>query len=728
VVTLTHLWVIPMLPAAGAAVTGLLGVRWFGRTLSALVACVALGGAFILSLYVLAGLMAVPPAQRVYDVVLGDWIPEIPLATVKEIGMFRIPWSLTADALSAVMLIVVTGVGLLIHVYAAAYMKDEPSAAYARFFSCLNLFCAFMLVLVLAGNFIVLFAGWEGVGLCSYLLIGFWYRKESAASAGKKAFIVNRIGDTGLFVGILLVFFTFGTLDFREVAAAAAGLPVETARLGVLSAICLLLCAGAVGKSAQLPLFVWLPEAMEGPTPVSALIHAATMVTAGVYLIARNAVLFEHAPLVMGWVSAIGAITALMAAAVACVQDDIKRVLAYSTISQLGFMFLAAGAGACGAAIFHLTTHAIFKALLFLCSGAVIHALAGEQDLRKMGGLRRQMPITFITMGVGALALAGFPPLAGFFSKDAILYGALGVNPILFSVAIATSLLTAFYVSRLMALAWFGSYRGPAALSAASSPATHAAAIHGVLHPHDGLAHGEAEREAHEVTHGPTAPPVERLAHGAVEPRDASWWMTMPLVVLAGGTAVAGWLGVPETLGGADRLIRFLSPVFSATAMHGPAGSRQSGSGVVIVVGVAIASAGLMLARYFYVTNPAAPSRMASRWPRLYAVLSNEFHVDALYRVTFVRGTLAMARRLSAADSAVIDGGVEGVGAAARIGAWLAHMTDKYIVDGGVNGVGRGAWRSSFFARTMQTGLVQNYALMMVFGLFVFLTLYLLAG
>ncbi len=461
-----------------------------------------MAGAFGLSAWAFVDLLARPEGARVYDVVLGTWIPPILLATANGISSFTVPWSLRLDPLSAVMLLVVTGIGSIIHVYATAYMKDEPRGAYARFFCYLNLFCFFMLVLVLAGNFLVLFAGWEGVGLCSYLLIGFWYEKTSAADAGKKAFLTNRIGDVGCLLGIFLVFFTFGTLDFREVAAAAAAMPRETGGFGVLSIVCLLLFAGAAGKSAQIPLHVWLPDAMEGPTPVSALIHAATMVTAGVYLVARNAILFEQAPLVMQIVAIVGALTALMAATIGLVQNDIKRVLAYSTVSQLGYMFLATGVGAFAAAVFHLITHAFFKALLFLGSGSVIHAVAGEQDMQRMGALKKHMPVTFVTMMVGTLAIAGIPPLAGFFSKDEILLHAFAHNRILWGIALATAGLTACYMFRLIALTFYGSYRGPAWSRVASPAAVAEAAAHGVPHPRDAHAHGQAERKGHEVTHG----------------------------------------------------------------------------------------------------------------------------------------------------------------------------------------------------------------------------------
>jgi NADH-quinone oxidoreductase subunit L len=720
-----YLWLIPVVPAAAAAVNGLLGIRWFTRRVSGALACAAMAGALALSLYVVAGLLSTPADARVYDLVLGDWIPQIPLATSTGIGMFKVQWAFRVDPLAAVMLLVVTGVGFLIHLYAAAYMKDEPPGAFARFFCYLNLFCAFMLLLVLAGNFVVLFVGWEGVGLCSYLLIGFWYRKPSAAGAGKKAFIVNRVGDAAFLLGVFLVFFTFGTLDFRDVAAGAAAMPVESAGFGVLSGICLLLCIGAVGKSAQIPLFVWLPDAMEGPTPVSALIHAATMVTAGVYLIARNAVLFEHAPLVMQIIAIVGGLTALMAASIGVVQTDIKRVLAYSTISQVGYMFLAAGVGAFGAAIFHLATHAFFKAVLFLGSGVVIHALGGEQDMRCMGGLRRHMRVTFVTMSIAALALAGIPPLSGFFSKDAILVRVLGANPFLFVIALATTLLTALYIARLMALTFLGEYRGRAWSPFASPAAANEAAAHGAWHPHDAPAHGQAEREAHEVTHGPASRPPDP------EPR----MMTIPLLALAAGAAVAGFVGIPPALGGIDALGEFLGPSFVAPAgaasfaSAAATGHAARGAEVaVMLVSVLVAVAGILGARHLYLARPELAHSLASRWRGAHALLYNQFYVNELYDATFVRGTLAGARRLDTFDRRVIDGAVDAVGVVAQVGAWLSHMIDKYLVDGIVNGLARGAGKASFFIRLLQSGLVQNYALLIVFGLFAFLTLYLLGG
>jgi NADH-quinone oxidoreductase subunit L len=373
-------------------------------------------------------------------------------------GAFEIPYELAVDRLTAVMLLVVTGVGLLIHIYATGYMAHEDG--YYRFFAYLNLFMFFMLTLVLANNFLLLFVGWEGVGLCSYLLIGFYYLKHSASTAGNKAFIVNRIGDFGFALAIFLIFIQFGSLDFPKVFLAVGSLPAE-ATAGILTAICLLLLVGAAGKSAQVPLYVWLPDAMEGPTPVSALIHAATMVTAGVYMVARSSAIFVKSPVAMETVALIGLLTAVLAATIGITQNDIKKVFAYSTVSQLGYMFLALGVGAFSAGIFHVVTHAFFKALLFLGAGSVIHALEGEQDLRQMGGLRKKIPITFITLACAWVAISGVPPFSGFHSKDEILLAAHHHAPWMFWVGVVTAGMTAFYVSRAMFLCFFGSYRGP---------------------------------------------------------------------------------------------------------------------------------------------------------------------------------------------------------------------------------------------------------------------------
>src|SRR3984893_668688 len=501
-----YIWLIPLLPAAGAAINGLIGIRSFSRKVAGILACVLMTAALGISMVAFWQLLALPAADRAFDVTVAQWIPSIPLQLRSgAIGGMQVPWGLRLDPLSALMLLVVTGIGTLIHVYSTAYMADEPRGGVARFFCYLNLFCFFMLVLVLGNNFLVMFVGWEGVGLCSYLLIGYWYEKKSASDAGKKAFITNRIGDWGFVLGVFFLYSVFGTFDFRAVQNAAATMPVETAHFGVLSAICLLLFVGATGKSAQIPLYVWLPDAMEGPTPVSALIHAATMVTAGVYMVGRNAVLFSHAPMVMALIAIIGVLTAFMAASIGLVQYDIKRVLAYSTVSQLGYMFTAMGVGAFSAGAFHLMTHAFFKALLFLGSGSVIHAMAGEQDMRRMGGLRKYLPVTFATMMLGTLAIAGIPPLAGFFSKDEILFRAFLANKAIWVIAVATALMTAFYMFRLVSMTFFGPYRGPAWEPA--GPAARATPVPDHANAHD--AHGDdaAHGHGHGSWHGPHESP-----------------------------------------------------------------------------------------------------------------------------------------------------------------------------------------------------------------------------
>ena len=760
-----YIWLIPLLLAAGALLNGLFGVRWFSRAVAGLVACTTMAAAFAISAWAFVGLLRLPVDERVHDVVLADWIPRIPLATAHGVGSFHVPWALRLDPLSAVMILVVTGVGLLIHIYSIGYMHEEPRPAYARYFSYLNLFCFFMLTLVLGSNFLVLFVGWEGVGLCSYLLIGFWYEKKSASDAGKKAFITNRIGDWGFMLGMFLVFFQFGTLDFREVASAVVGanMPVEH-QFGVLSVICLLLFVGATGKSAQIPLYVWLPDAMEGPTPVSALIHAATMVTAGVYMVCRNAVLFEHAPLVMTIVAIVGALTALMAATIGLVQNDIKRVLAYSTVSQLGYMFLATGVGAFAAGIFHLMTHAFFKALLFLGSGSVIHAMAGEQDMQKMGGLKKYMPVTFVTMMIGTLAIAGIPPMSGFFSKDEILYKAFIGNRILWVLAAVTALLTAFYMFRLVSLTFFGGYRGAEWARHAAPAAAAEAAAHGVPHPRDAHAHGQAQRDDHEVVHG-VADVAVAHAHVWHGPHESPRVMTVPLMALAIGAIVAGFVGIPQALGGRNSIEHFLEPSFTASSVrhqadqfevrlkpdaaaaaepvqataHGavqataheaatPAGHTSRGAELgLMLLSVLIATAGILAAVNFYVKNPEIPRRLAARWPGTHALLFNKYYVDELYNATAIKGTLTSGRRLWTFDGRVVDGAVNGSGWLTQLSSWASHMVDKYVVDGLVNLVGWTADEGSYLFRRVQTGLVQNYALLMLLGVFAFLTVYLLA-
>ncbi len=692
------IWLIPILPGIGAAVNGLFGIRFFSKRTTGRVACSTMGLALVLSLSAFMQLLALPGDKRFHRVEIADWIPPIPLDTVGGLGSFEVPWAFTLDPLSGMMILVVTGIGFLIHVYSTSYMDHEPRPAYARFFCYLNLFCFFMLTLVLGSSFLVMFVGWEGVGLCSYLLIGFWYHKQSATDAGKKAFIVNRIGDWGFILGIFLVFFTFGTLEFHEVAEAASHMPIEAGAFGVVSLICLLLFIGATGKSAQIPLYVWLPDAMEGPTPVSALIHAATMVTAGVYMVCRTAVLFTHAPTVMMIVAIVGAATALVAATIGLVQTDIKKVLAYSTVSQLGYMFLATGVGAFGAAAFHLMTHAFFKALLFLGSGSVIHAMNDEQEMTKMGGLRKHMPTTYITMLIGALAIAGVPGLSGFFSKDEILAYAYIGSPWLWVVGAITAAMTAFYMFRLIYMTFHGEYRGPS-----------------WEHGHDD--HGHDGHDDH-AWHGPHESPRA---------------MTVPLIALAVGAVFAGYVGVPavlgEPIGVPNAIEHFLEPSFVAgeAAEHAEEPHHISHAVELALMGfsVLVAIGGILLARRNYEQQPAIADRWATSYAGPHRVLTNKYYVDEFYGATFVAGTMSSARGLFAVDRTVVDGAVNGAGWLTIVTSWVSHVIDKYGVDGLVNLVGGTVRESSYGFRRVQTGLIQNYVFATLVGVFAFVTWYL---
>ncbi len=583
-------WLIPALPLAGALVNLALGRR-LGRRAS-WVAAPAVGLAFVMALL---AFLRVWREHETFTGSLVDWIVA---------GTFRAPLTLQLDQLSAVMLLVVTGVGFLIHVYSIGYMRDDPD--YPRFFTYLNLFVFSMVMLVLAGNFLLLYVFWEAVGLCSYLLIGFWYTRESAANAGKKAFIVNRVGDCGFALGIMLLWTSLGTLEYAEVFAKAPTLAVGTA-----TAISLLLFMGACGKSAQLPLHTWLPDAMEGPTPVSALIHAATMVTAGVYLVARAHTLFERSGVALDVVAWVGVLTAVFAATIGLVQTDIKRVLAYSTVSQLGYMFVGVGVGAYTAGIFHLVTHAFFKALLFLGAGSVIHALSGEQDLRKMGGLGRKLPVTFYTMLVATVAISGLPPFSGFFSKDEILAGAyFAGKPVIFALLLVGSALTTFYMWRLVLLAFFG----------------HSRVDHEVAH------------HVHE------SPPV----------------MTAPLAILAVLAAGAGVWGLPGEHGTA--LDRFLAPVLGGG--HAAEGAHHGPSWALMVVSVVASLAGLTVAWQLYVRGRADLAKIGVPQSGLHRVLLNKYYVDELYDRLFVRPLFALSRWCAETfDAGVIDGAVNGVAA-----------------------------------------------------------------
>src|SRR3984957_6193892 len=580
---LAHIWTIPLYPLAGAFVMLLLGRKLPKAVVSAI--CV---GSVAISFFFACGafleLVARPANQRVAQVILFEWVPAGAYHLQSgALGSFVADWGFLLDPLSAVMLCVVTGVGFLIHVYSTGYMAHE--GGYYRFFGYLNLFMFSMLMLVLGNNLLLLFVGWEGVGLCSYLLIGFYFLRKSASDAGKKAFIVNRIGDAGFILGLFVMLGTLGTIQFTEIGPAiSAGHFVMGD--ATLTAIALLLFVGATGKSAQLPLYVWLPDAMEGPTPVSALIHAATMVTAGVYMIVRTNAVFSMAPKALGVIAVVGVTTSIFAATMGLVQNDIKRVLAYSTVSQLGYMFLACGVGAFTAGVFHLMTHAFFKACLFLGSGSVIHSLSGEQDMRKMGGLWEKIPTTAKTFLVASIAIAGIPPLAGFVSKDSILGHAFEYSPILWLVGFITAGMTAFYMFRLVNMTFFGQ-----------------------------------SRVDHEVEH-----------HIHESPSS----MTVPLIILAVLATVGGWIGWPESLGGSDRFAKFLEPVMFQPAVEGGeaavahAAFSASMEYLLMLLSVLVACGGTWLAYRWYIQQPEVPEKIAAASPFLYKLLYNKYYVDQI--------------------------------------------------------------------------------------------------
>jgi NADH-quinone oxidoreductase subunit L len=664
------LLLIPLLPFLGFLVNASFGRR-VSKAAAGAVACGAMAGSFVVSLAQAWRLVGLPHDARAIAQHVFTWISS---------GDFTAPFTLRLDPLSAVMILIVTGIGSLIHVYSTSYMHEETDAEYARYFSYLNLFAAFMLVLVLGANFLVMFIGWEGVGLCSYLLIGFWYQKKTASDAGKKAFIVNRIGDFGFILGVLLAFVRFRTIEFQDIARATAAVGPDTT-FGTVSWITLLLFVGATGKSAQIPLYIWLPDAMEGPTPVSALIHAATMVTAGVYMIGRNAVLFSHAPATLMIVAVIGVATALMAGTIGLVQNDIKRVLAYSTVSQLGYMFLAMGVGAYGAGIFHLYTHAFFKALLFLGSGAVIHALAGEQDLRRMGGLKKDLPITYWTFLIGALAIAGVPGLAGFFSKDEILFRTFASGHlVLWVVGLLTSLLTAIYMFRLVFLAFHGDPPSPLATAGEAHAAPAAPA-----HPE------EKEPAAHAAPSG--AVPSHRHLH------DAPPAMAFVLIVLAIGSVAAGYAGVPSVLGGSDRFEHFLGPSFGVTSADEVV--EHGVELTLMLASVAAAVAGIGIAVYFFLRNRLAAARVADRFAGTRDLLLNKYYVDEIYDAAVVQPI-----RIVSEDA-------------------LWKVVDVRVIDGVVNGVGAAVAGMSQRLRLLQSGSVRTYAASLFFGVVLILGYYL---
>ncbi len=694
---LNYLWLIPIFPLLGFVINGVFGlwmVRRSGRRPAKpfvySVACGSVFLSFLVSVGCFLELLRLDASQRLVEQPVFTWISGLAIRTAGgELANLNISWGVQLDPLSAVMILVVTGVGFLIHVYSIGYMAGEDG--FYRFFAYLNLFMFMMLTLVLADNFLMMFVGWEGVGLCSYLLIGYYIEKRSAGDAAKKAFVVNRVGDFAFILGLMMIFTYFGSLDLTEVMEKVAEMfPTPEAGWGALSWIALLLFVGAAGKSAQVPLYVWLPDAMEGPTPVSALIHAATMVTAGVYMVARSSAIYSRAPEVLWIVASVGIFTALLAGSIALFQQDIKRVLAYSTVSQLGYMFAALGVGAVAAGIFHLMTHAFFKALLFLGSGSVIAALHHEQDMRNMGGLKKYLPITCSTMWIATLAIAGVPGLAGFFSKDEILWRAFS-NPnghlLIWLVGIVVAGMTAFYMMRMMFLTFHGEER-------------------------------MSEEAAHHVHESP-------------------WVMTLPLVLLAVGAALAGYLGLPAWLG-TNRFEHFLEPAFHTAYRPPIEGHHGPGTEILLtVISVALAGCGIYLAYYFFLKHTEKPARLLERFRGIHTVIFNKYYVDEGYDLLFVGegkglwrlfGAKNWGRFLSAFDNNVVDGAVNGSATITRISAWISGQADIHIVDRLVNLVAEILLLLSAVFRRLQTGLFQRYALAFVMGLILIISLYLYLG
>ncbi len=657
---LDYIWLIVAMPLLGFLINGFFG-RKLPKQMVSFIACGTVFVSFVLAVISFFELLKLDPHHRYHEIYsLFKWIPA---------GSLQIELGFLLDPLSAVMILVVTGVGFLIHVYSIGYMSHDPE--YPRFFTYMNLFTGSMLLLVLANNFLLMFVGWEGVGLCSYLLIGFWYKKQSAANAGMKAFIVNRIGDFGFLIGIMLIFWTFGSLNFHEVFDSAFGFFQSTSGheagaataghgfvfndvfglgMGVFTLIAIFLFIGATGKSAQIPLYVWLPDAMEGPTPVSALIHAATMVTAGVYMVARCSVIYILAPDALMLVAIIGAATAFFAATMGVAQNDIKRVLAYSTVSQLGYMFLACGVAAFGAGIFHLMTHAFFKALLFLAAGSVIHGMSEIQDMRQMGGLKSKMPITFWTMLLATLAISGIPLFSGFFSKDEILWKSFSSDYggiIFWIVGLVTAGLTAFYMFRLIYLTFYGKNRAPKDVQ-------------------------------HHIHESPSS-------------------MTVPLIVLAILSVIGGYVGIPKALGGGNAFEKFLHPVFAQTEeiMHaGHAHESFTMEYILMAASVILVLISIFVAFTLYRRKPELAENIRQKFSGLHRVVYNKYYVDEFYFASVVRPIVVGSQFLwKVFDVVIIDGLANG----------LAYMVKSFSAGG----------------RKIQTGFLRNYLLIFVFGVII---------
>jgi NADH-quinone oxidoreductase subunit L len=690
------LFFIPLLPLVGAIINGLFGRSLkFSERVVALIACGTTGLSSLLAIGAIidyarnyASTIYLDPYYS-YTWFAGG-LGKITLGGLAgQLRDFHLDWAYQLDPLSAVMLFIVTFVGFLIHVFAVGYMHGEEG--YYRFFAYLNLFMFMMLVLVLGSNLVMMFVGWEGVGLCSYLLIGFYTNRDEAASASKKAFLANRIGDMGFLLGMFGVFALFGTLQFKEMAevfkSGALTESIESfGQWGVMSWIALGLFIGATGKSAQIPLHVWLPDAMAGPTPVSALIHAATMVTAGVYLLARANYIFQSAPTVMFIVALVGAVTAILAATIAVTQNDIKKVLAYSTVSQLGLMFLACGVGAFTAAIFHVFTHAFFKAQLFLGSGSVIHAMHHEQDMRRMGGLRKYLPKTYLTMTAAWLSICGIPIFAGFFSKDEILWRAFGGSKVLYLIGLLTAFATAFYMTRLMTLTFLTEER---------------------FNESDPGAHRQKRQAPHE------SPAV----------------MWIPLAILAALSLIGGWVGIPHALGGHNYFAEWLKPVIIDVGTFAEPHASTGLELALMVLSIGAAVTAIMLARWIYRRRPDVADSAAEALGGLpYRLSQNKYYIDEAYAIFPIGALLKLSKVFRRVDAQVIDGMPNGSARLTQMLSLASRWFDKYVVDLLVNLQGWLVRFGSIILRSAQTGLVQNYALLMVIGVIAFFAVYMLAG
>src|SRR6266478_6656653 len=805
-----YIWLVPLLPLAGAAINGIFG-RWF-RFPEKLIGGIAVGSVALSFLISAAAIYSYGfggnslwPNPYVSTETAFTWIPggavkqtlgyaqpgTGPSTTISianqpvAVSSARAPllnfeWSYQLDPLSSIFMLIITGVGLCIFVFATGYMHDDPG--FYRFFAYMGLFMFSMLVLVMGSNFVMMFVGWEGVGLCSYLLIGYYFNRAEAANASRKAFITNRVGDFGFILAIFAVIATFGTAQYTNVIAQAASYPVESlGHWGLMSWIALGLMIGACGKSAQFPLHVWLPDAMAGPTPVSALIHAATMVTAGLYMLTRTNVIFQHSQTMMLVVAVIGAFTAIFAATIGITQNDIKKVLAYSTVSQLGFMFLACGVGAFVIGIFHVMTHAFFKALMFLGAGSVIHGMHHEQDMRKMGNLKKYMPYTYLTFLAGWLAICGIIPFSGFWSKDEILWNAASTTHIPFGwllwiVGTIAATCTAFYMTRLMAMTFWGREKFLETQAGGEADEAHALAYAKGKKPHDAVKFAAGDRPRHEP--GEHVGPIHETAdehialdiehvHGAHTPHESPPSMWVPLVVLAIFATIGGFIGIStaftggKEVGGRMNIVNWMNPVIwkaptdfngnpvsvvhmtpeileNARQSHEHAGfnlahavqekldSETATEWVFIIISLVAAGVGISLGLLFYVRSPSLADVWAARLGPLYRASFNKYWIDEFYGMAFTRRTMDLARAVFAFDSNVVDGGVNGSAWLTRLSSRITGGTDKYLVDGLVNAIAGFVVRlMSPIVRAVQTGFIQNYALVMVIGLLVAVALYL---